>query len=98
MQARLTLDELHQLKWLIGGLLTLLSIWALSGLDLIGFGLNSIMLIVICFALLKPDWVHAIPEAFWSRFVVPLILILMLVDFGYRPKQKHGIVHNVKVD
>ena len=82
MQARLTLDELHQLKWLIGGLLTLLSIWALSGLDLIGFGLNSIMIIVICFALLKPDLVHAIPEVFWSRFVVPLILILMLVDFG----------------
>lgn len=82
MQARLTFDELHQFKWLIGGLLTLLSIWALNGLDLIGVGLNSIMMMVIGLALLKPDWVHAIPEVFWSRFVVPLILILVLVDFG----------------
>ena len=82
MPARLTFDELHQLKWLIGGLLTLLSIWALGGLDLISFGLNSIMMMVICFALLKPGWVHAIPELFWSRFIVPLILILALVDFG----------------
>jgi len=81
MRGKLTFNELHQLKWLIGGVLTLLSLWALSGLDLIGFGLNSLIMLVIVIALLKPDWLHAIPSLFWSRFAVPLILALVLVDF-----------------
>ncbi len=82
MQAKLTSDELHQLKWLIGGMLTLLSLWALSGLDLIGFGLNPLMITVLCIALLRPGWVHAIPESFWSRVAVPVILVFVLIDFG----------------
>lgn len=82
MSARLTIDELHQFKWLIGCVLSLLSLWALSGLDLIGFGLNSLIMAVICLALMKPKWVHDIPEIFWGRFVVPLILVLVLLDFG----------------
>ena len=44
MRVRLTLNELHQFKWLVGGLLTLLSLWSLSGLDLVGSGVNLIMM------------------------------------------------------
>ena len=82
MRVRLTLNELHQFKWLVGGLLTLLSIWSLSGLDLVGSGLNFIMMSALFLALLKPGWVRAIPESFWSRVAVPLILVWVLIDFA----------------
>jgi hypothetical protein len=82
MSARLKINELYQLKWLIGCMLTLLSLWALSELDLIGSGLNFIVMGTVGVALLKPGWVHRIPETIWGRFVSPLILVLVLVDFG----------------
>lgn len=82
MQAKLTINELYQLKWLLGGLLSLLSLWALSGLDLIGFELNFITMSIIGGALLKPGWVHSIPEAIWGKLVTPVILALVLIDFG----------------
>ncbi len=82
MQARLTINELYQLKWLIGGILTLLSLWALSALDLIDSGFNAIVMVMIGVALLKPGWVHLIPEKTWNRVISPLILVLVLIDFG----------------
>lgn len=82
MQAKLTINELHQIKWLIGGVLTLISLWALSDLDLLGSGLNLAVITITGIALLKPRWVHSIPETFWVRFVVPLILVMVLLDFA----------------
>ena len=82
MQAKLTINELHQIKWLTGGVLTLISLWALNGLDLLGLGLNFVLISAMGIALLKPKWVHSIPESFWGRFVAPLILILVLLDFA----------------
>ena len=82
MQARLTIDELCQLKWLLGNVLALLSLWALSGLDLIGFGLNAVIMLVMCVIFAKPNWIRVIPNSFWNRWMVPLILCLILVDFS----------------
>ena len=82
MQARLTVNELYQLKWLTGGVLTLLSLWALRGLDLIHSGLSFVVMLGICILLLTPGWVRAVPERVWSRWVVPSILVWILVDFG----------------
>lgn len=82
MQARLTLNELHQIKWLIGGVLAWLSIWSMGGLDLFSTSVNLMLILVMGIAFLKPNWSQKLPEVFWGRFAVPLILILVLIDFG----------------
>jgi len=81
-QARLTIEELHQLKWLLGGALTLLSLWALGSLELnSGFHLTFGMAAVFA-ALIRPQTVAAIPPFFW-RFAAPTMLVIVLVDFGF---------------
>lgn len=81
-QARLTIEELHQLKWLLGGALTLLSLWALGSLELnSGFHLTFGMAAVFV-ALIRPQMVAAIPPIFW-RFAAPAMLVIVLVDFGF---------------
>lgn len=81
-QARLTIEELHELKWLLGGILTLLSLWALGSLDLnSGFHL-TFGIVAVFAALIKPQWVAAIPPVFW-RFAAPVMLVVVLVDFGF---------------
>lgn len=81
-QASLTVKELHQLKWLIGSCLTLFSLWALNGLDFESQSLVQLSAIAVFIALIKPEWIHAIPSATWSRFIAPLILLVTLIDFA----------------
>jgi hypothetical protein len=80
-QARLTTEELHELKWLTGGVLTLLSLWALSSLELDSEVFIFIASVAVCIALLKPGWVAAIPAMVW-RLAGPVILAVTLVDFS----------------
>ena len=82
-QARLTIEELHQLKWIIGSLLTLFSLWALSGLEWIGRNFIQLSGIATSIVLIKPKWVHSIPTIIWSRFVAPFILVVAFIDFGF---------------
>ena len=81
-QARLSIEELHELKWLLGGILTLLSLWALGSLNL-NSGIHLTFGIVAVFAaLIRPQAVAAIPPVFW-RFAGPAMLVVVLVDFGF---------------
>ena len=80
-RGRLTTEDLHELKWLVGGLLTLLSLWALSALDLQSELFLLLGATVVCVALLKPNWVVAIPAFVW-RLAGPLILLIILTDFA----------------
>ncbi|CAA6678310.1 MULTISPECIES: transglutaminaseTgpA domain-containing protein [unclassified Lentimonas] len=81
-QVRLTLEELHELKWLIGVVLALLSLWALSALEL-DSGLHLLLgCVAVCVALVAPRWVAAIPPMAW-RIAGPAILVVTLVDFAF---------------
>lgn len=81
-QARLTIEELKQLKWILGGILAMLSLWALGSLDLnssfhLTFGMAAVFA-----ALIRPQTVAAIPPFFW-RVAAPAMLLIVLVDFGF---------------
>ena len=78
--AKLTVEELHELKWLTGGLLALLALWSLSALDM-GLGLHVLLGgSLIGLALYRPGVVAAIPTKAW-HWVGPTILLLVLIDF-----------------
>ena len=81
-QARLTLEELHQLKWLTGGLLTLLSLWALCSLELDSEVHLTLGIIAVCVSLIRPRWIAALPPVVW-RLAGPVVLVITLVDFAF---------------
>lgn len=80
-QARLTIEELHELKWLLGGILTLLSLWSLGSLELESGVHLFFGILALCVALVKPRWMAAIPPVVW-RFAGPCMLVVILIDFG----------------
>lgn len=80
-RARLTTEELYQLKWLIGGILSLLSLWALSSLELdSGFYLFCSSFLVLS-SLIWPKRLAALSPMVW-RVAGPIILVVTVVDFG----------------
>ena len=80
-QGRLTLEELHQLKWLFGAVLSLLSLWALSALDMDSGFYLLLGSVTVCAALIAPRRVTTIPALAW-RLLGPAILLITLVDFA----------------
>jgi hypothetical protein len=79
-QVRLSLEELNQVKQLLGALLAILSIWSLASLEvnsefvLVLAGITSVL------AFLFPKWVARIPLLVW-RWAGPVILLLIGADF-----------------
>ncbi|MDX2109250.1 MAG: DUF3488 and transglutaminase-like domain-containing protein [Verrucomicrobiota bacterium] len=79
-RVRLNPEELYQLKWLTGGLLTLLSIWTLPFID------SSYLLVVLAVVgivgtvLVYPSLPTHIPALAW-KIATPLVIVLMLTDF-----------------
>lgn len=80
-QARLTTEELHEVKWLLGGLLTLLSLWSLFSLDFQSEGFLVLGFVIVSISLLMPEWVVRIPPFVW-RVAAPLMALLIAVDFA----------------
>jgi hypothetical protein len=79
-QARLSSEELHQVKQLMGALLALLSFWALASLDM---GSPFILLLggmAAAFSFLMPKLVSRIPPVTW-RWAGPILLFLIGADF-----------------
>jgi transglutaminase-like putative cysteine protease len=79
-RARLSADELHQLRWLLGLGLTLLAYWTLLSLDT-GSGpwlWMAVMVVGVC--LLFPRLPGRLPPWFW-RAVVPVIVVVIVTDF-----------------
>ncbi len=79
-QGRLTLEELHELKWILGAVLALLSLWALSALELDSGFYLLLGGASVCGALMMPRSVASIPPVVW-RLAGPAILVVTLVDF-----------------
>jgi transglutaminase-like putative cysteine protease len=79
-QARLTTEELHEVKWLIGGLLSLLSLWSLFSLEFQSAGVLALGFLMVGVSLFIPQWIVRIPRMVW-RLAGPLIALLAVADF-----------------
>jgi len=77
--AKLTTEELHEVKHLMGGALTLLSFWSLLSLKVQSGWLIALAMLAILFSLLRPRSVSRIPLLTW-RVAGPLLLIIIGVD------------------
>lgn len=78
--AKLTPEELHEVKHLMGGALTLLSFWSLLSLDVQSLWLIAAGILAIAFSLIRPVWVSRIPPFTW-RVAAPLLLFIIGADF-----------------
>lgn len=78
--ARLTTEELHEVKHLMGAALTLLSFWSLLSLDVQSSWLIGPALLAILACLLRPAWVSRFPVTAW-RLAGPLLVMVIAVDF-----------------
>ena len=76
---RLTIEELHEVKHLMGGVLTLLSFWALLSLDMNSAILIAVAMLAVGFSLVRPAAVSRIPAVTW-RVVTPLLVLFVGAD------------------
>jgi transglutaminase-like putative cysteine protease len=76
---QLNLDELHQLKWLLGGALALLSAWSVPYLDVNAWPLMLAMTVLVPLMLLRPDWAARWPA--WAHWLVfPTVVLFFAGD------------------
>ena len=81
---QLNLDELRRLKWLLGGVLALVSLWTVFFLDIEALSLVGIAGSVILAALIWPQLPARVPPIVW-RLAVPAIIAVMVGDFYFSP-------------
>ena len=79
-QVRLSSEELHQIKQLMGALLALLSFWSLASLDTGSQLLLFLGGVTAVVSFLLPQRVARIPSVTW-RWAGPLILFIIGADF-----------------
>jgi hypothetical protein len=64
-RARLSRDELHQLRWLLGLVLVLLAFWTLYGMEIGGIAWRTAFFVTAASAFIWPAWPSYIPD--WVR-------------------------------
>ncbi len=79
---QLSLDELRRLKWLLGGLLALVSLWTVFFLDVEALGLVAVASGLILAAMVWPQLPSRIPAWLW-RLAVPAIIVAVAADFYF---------------
>jgi transglutaminase-like putative cysteine protease len=76
---QLNLDELHQLKWLLGGMLALLSAWSVPYLDVNAWAPMLALTVLVPLMLFRPDWAARWPT--WAHWLVfPAIVLFFAGD------------------
>ncbi len=78
--ARLNLNELHQLKWLLGTILSLIALWTLFYLDVSNQLFLAAAFLVVSAVLVFPRLPGRIPELIWKG-VTPILIVLIVGDF-----------------
>lgn len=81
-QPPLSLDDLRRFKWLLGGLLALVSLATVFFLDLEAVGLVVGAGAAILATLVRPAWPARVPTVIW-RLAVPAIVAVVAVDFRF---------------
>jgi len=78
-QPQLSLEELCHVRWLLGGLLALLSVWTLFHLEFSIWPFAAVATVTITGTMLHPALPGAVPRIVW-RLIVPVIVIVFVVD------------------
>lgn len=76
---QLSLDELHQLKWLLGGALVLLSAWSALYLEADVWALTIAVTVLVPVMLARPGWAARWP-AWAHRLAFPAIVSFFALD------------------
>jgi len=76
---QLSLDELHQLQWLLGGLLALFSVWTVFYLDVDAWTLLILNTVAIGLALARPAWLAHVPAVVHIG-AFPVIVLCFATD------------------
>ena len=79
---QLNTDEMRRLKWLLGGLVALVSLWTVFFLDVEALSLVVFTSLVILSAIIWPQLPAYIPVLVW-RLSVPAIVIAVVADFYF---------------
>jgi transglutaminase-like putative cysteine protease len=81
---QLNLDELLRLKWLLGSLTALVSVWTVFFLDIEALGLVAVITGLILLALVRPQVPARVPAIVW-KLAVPGIILATAADFYFSP-------------
>ena len=81
---QLNLDELQRLQWLLGGAMSLVSLWTVFFLDVEALGLVGVSAAVILATLIWPQLPGRVPALVW-KLAVPAIILAMAADFYFSP-------------
>lgn len=76
---QLSLDELYQLKWLLGGMLVLLSVWTVFYLEFEAWTLMGLTTVAVIAALARPGLPSRVP-ARTHRLVFPAVVAFFIGD------------------
>jgi len=76
---QLKLDELYQLKWLLGGVLVLLSVWTVFYLEFEAWTLMGLTTVAVTAALARPQWPALVP-AWTHRLAFPAVVAFFIGD------------------
>ncbi|MBL9216006.1 MAG: DUF3488 domain-containing protein, partial [Opitutaceae bacterium] len=82
---QLNLDELYRLKWSLGGLMALVSLWTVFFLDVEAAGLVGVAGAVIAAVVAWPRLPGRVPPVLW-RLAVPGIIAAVAVDYYLSPE------------
>ncbi|MDQ5978397.1 MAG: protein-glutamine gamma-glutamyltransferase [Verrucomicrobiota bacterium] len=81
---QLNQDELLRLKWLLGGVTALVSVWTVFFLDIEALGLVAVVSAAIGAVLVWPGLSARIPALAW-KLAVPAIIVALAVDAYFSP-------------
>jgi len=79
IRSQLTLEEMHQLKWLLGGMLTLLAVWTVFYMDVEAWGLMIVTTATTIVALVRPALPARLP-AIAHTLAFPVIVAFFVGD------------------
>lgn len=88
---QLSVDELHQLRWLLGGALTLVSAWSMFYLEIDAWVLMGVITLATIAGILRPRLPSRVPM-FVHTFAFPLIVAFFLGDLWLKGDALPAIV------
>lgn len=91
IRARLGIEELHQLRWMLGGLLTLLAIWSIFYLEIDAWVLMGVATVATVACLIWPALPGLIPPVAHA-FAFPVIVAFFLGDIWLKGEALSAIV------
>jgi transglutaminase-like putative cysteine protease len=76
---RFTAGELHLLRWGLGGVLALVSVWGVFFFELSGGSLLAPVTVLLLAALARPRWTTRLPPLVW-RLLFPGLILFVATD------------------